>query len=56
MTVRELKSVLGLARNENAEIAFSTRPGLDFGIHSLYDDGEFFQIALNTPEWKKGDE
>lgn len=53
MTVRELKSVLGLAKNENVEITFSTKPGFDFDIYSFYDDGETFQIILNTPEWRE---
>lgn len=53
MTVRELRSVLGLAKNENVEITFSTKLGLDFDIHSFFDDGEIFQIILNTPEWRE---
>ena len=53
MTVKELKAVLTLAKNENAEISFSTEPGVAFGVTSFEDDGEDFWILLDTLEWRK---
>lgn len=52
MTVKELKSVLKLAVNENEEIKFSTEPGVAFGIHGFDDSEEEFWILLDTLEWK----
>ena len=52
MTVKELKSVLELAVNENEEIKFSTEPGVAFGIHGFDDSEEEFWILLDTLEWK----
>ena len=51
MTVKELKAVLKLAKNENAEISFSTEPGVAFGVNGFEDDGEDFWILLDTREW-----
>ena len=53
MTVKELRAVLTLAKNENAEISFSTEPGVAFGVNSFEDDGEDFWILLDTLEWRK---
>ena len=53
MTVKELKAVLTLAKNENAEISFSTEPGVAFGVNGFDDDGENFWILLDTREWKE---
>ena len=53
MTVKELRAVLTLARDENAEIQFSTEPGVAFGIHGFDDSGEYFWILLDTLEWEK---
>ena len=52
MTVKELRAVLTLAKNENAEINFSTEPGVAFGIHGFHNSEEAFWILLNTLEWK----
>lgn len=52
MTVKELRAVLTLAKNENAEISFSTEPGVAFGVSSFDDDGEDFWVLLDTAEWK----
>ena len=51
MTVKELRAVLKLAKNENAEIGFSTEPGVAFGVNDFEDDGENFWILLDTREW-----
>ena len=53
MTVKELKAVLTLAKDENAEISFSTEPGVAFGVSGFDDNGEDFWILLNTREWIK---
>ena len=53
MTVKELRAVLTLAKNENAEISFSTEPGVAFGVNGFEDDGENFWILLDTLEWRK---
>ncbi len=53
MTVKEWKAVLTLAKNENAEVSFSTEPGVAFGVNGFDDDGEDFLILLNTREWIK---
>ena len=53
MTVKELRAVLALAKNKNAEISFSTEPGVAFGVNSFEDDGEDFWILLDTLEWRK---
>ena len=52
MTVKELRAVLKLAVDENAEIQFSTEPGVAFGIHGFDDSEEGFWILLNTIEWE----
>ena len=52
MTVKELRAVLALANDENAEIQFSTEPGVAFGIHGFDDSEEEFWILLNTIEWE----
>ena len=52
MTVKELRAVLKLATDENAEIQFSTEPGVAFGIHGFDDSEEEFCILLNTIEWE----
>ena len=52
MTVKELRAVLKLAVDENAEIQFSTEPGVAFGIHGFDDSEEEFWILLNTIEWE----
>ena len=52
MTVKELRAVLKLATDENAEIQFSTEPGVAFGIHGFDDNEEEFWILLNTIEWE----
>ena len=52
MTVKELRAVLKLAADENAEIQFSTEPGVAFGIHGFDDSEEEFWILLNTIEWE----
>ena len=52
MTVKELRAVLKLATDENAEIQFSTEPGVAFGIHGFDDSEEEFWILLNTIEWE----
>ena len=52
MTVKELRAVLALASDENAEIQFSTEPGVAFGIHGFDDSEEEFCILLNTIEWE----
>ena len=53
MTVKELRAVLTLVSNENAEINFSTEPGVAFGISGFNADEEDVWILLDTPEWKK---
>lgn len=55
MTVKELRAVLRLAKNENTEIEFSTEPGVAFDIYSFYDDEESFWICLDTPEWDEAE-
>ena len=52
MTVKELRAVLKLAVDENAEIQFSTEPGVAFGIHGFDNSEEDFWILLNTLEWE----
>ena len=52
MTVKELRAVLKLAVDENAEILFSTEPGVAFGIHGFDDSEEEFLILLDTIEWE----
>ena len=52
MTVKELRAVLKLAVDENAEIQFSTEPGVAFGIHGFDNSEEEFWILLNTIEWE----
>ena len=52
MTVKELRAVLKLAVDENAEIQFSTEPGVEFGIHGFDNSEEDFWILLNTLEWE----
>ena len=52
MTVKELRAVLKLATDENAEVQFSTEPGVAFGIHGFDDSEEEFWILLNTIEWE----
>ena len=52
MTVKELRAVLKLAVDENAEIQFSTEPGVAFGIHGFDNSEENFWILLNTLEWE----
>ena len=53
MTVKELRAVLTLVKNENAEISFSTEPGVAFDVNGFEDDGEDFWILLDTLEWRK---
>ena len=53
MTVKELRAVLTLVKNENAEISFSTEPGVAFGVNGFEDDGENVWILLDTLEWRK---
>ena len=53
MTVKELKAVLTLVKNENAEINFSTEPGVAFGISGFEVDNEDVWILLDTLEWRK---
>ena len=53
MTVKELRAVLTLVKNENAEISFSTEPGVAFGVNGFEDDVEDFWILLDTLEWRK---
>ena len=48
MTVKELRAVLTLAKDENAEISFSTEPGVDFGVYGFFNSKEEFSILLNT--------
>ena len=52
MTVKELRAVLTLAKDENAEISFSTEPGVDFGVYGFFNSEEEFSILLNTAEWE----
>ena len=52
MTVKELRAVLKLAVDENAEIQFSTEPGVAFGIHGFDNSEEDFWILLNTLDWE----
>lgn len=53
MTVKELRAVLTLVSNENAEINFSTEPGVAFGISGFETDNENVWILLDTLEWRK---
>ena len=53
MTVKELRAVLTLVSNENAEINFSTEPGVAFGISGFEADNENVWILLDTLEWRK---
>ena len=53
MTVKELRAVLTLVNNENAEISFSTEPGVAFGISGFEADNENVWILLDTLEWRK---
>lgn len=53
MTVKELRAVLTLISNENAEINFSTEPGVAFGISGFEADNENVWILLDTLEWRK---
>ena len=53
MTVKELRAVLTLVSNENAEISFSTEPGVAFGISGFEADNENVWILLDTLEWRK---
>ena len=53
MTVKELRAVLTLVSNENAEINFSTEPGVAFGIGGFKADNEDVWILLDTLEWRK---
>ena len=52
MTVKELRAVLTLAEDENAEISFSTEPGVDFGVYGFFNSKEEFSILLDTIEWE----
>ena len=52
MTVKELRAVLTLAEDENAEISFSTEPGVDFGVYGFFNSKEEFSILLDTVEWE----
>ena len=52
-TVKELRAVLTLVSNENAEINFSTEPGVAFGISGFEADNENVWILLDTLEWRK---
>ena len=54
MTVKELRAVLTLAKDENAEISFSTEPGVDFGVHGFFNSEEEFSILLDTADWECG--
>ena len=52
MIVKELRAVLTLAEDENAEISFSTEPGVDFGVYGFFNNKEEFSILLDTVEWE----
>ena len=53
MTVKEFRAVLDLVKNENAEIEFSTEPGVAYSIYGFDDDGESVWVNLDTKKWNE---
>ena len=53
MTVKEFRAVLDLIKNENAEIEFSTEPGVAYSIYGFDDDGESVWVNLDTKNWNE---